>query len=250
VSTTQHQSVNWSQDSRHWDWLHSHISERKPVKFVRFSENQIWGNCTELVVPHWTVRKWGSLKQILIAVGHVNWCAIIVRLIFWKKGTCSVWRLWSYSIQKLAQHVPKTEILVGNIKCVLGVPLNVNKENSVNVELMFRFNVSHPDVFIYTCTVQHIKHNIFVTWNVISGRHVSTPSESSSGPLKVQIQSWQIFIEHSATPNTLWSVYVYIYIYIYTHLHYEVYIYIYIYIYILHNVSVWDPRMHYEQIQG
>ena len=40
----------------------------------------------------------------------------------------------------------------------------------------------------YTQYNVSVKHNIFITCNVILRRHVSTPSESSSGPLKVHIQ--------------------------------------------------------------
>ena len=51
------------------------------------------------------------------------------------------------------------------------------------------FNVSHHEVFIYTYTVQYYQSHttVFITYNVILGRHVSTSSESSSGP-QVQIQ--------------------------------------------------------------
>ena len=54
----------------------------------------------------------------------------------------------------------------------------------------FNCNVSHPDVFIYTYTVQRISQTqqFLLLKMLFSGRHVSTPSESSSGPLKVQIQ--------------------------------------------------------------
>jgi len=43
----------------------------------------------------------------------------------------------------------------------------------------FLFNVSHPDVFIYTYIVQRVSQTQqFCYINVILGLHVSTPSES------------------------------------------------------------------------
>ena len=49
----------------------------------------------------------------------------------------------------------------------------------------YKFNVSHPNVFICTYKAQRVsqKHNSCVAWNAILGRHVSTVAEASSGPL-------------------------------------------------------------------
>jgi len=51
-----------------------------------------------------------------------------------------------------------------------------------------KFNVSYPDVFIYTYIAQRISQIRQFLLHIVLGRHVSTLSESSSGPPKVQTQ--------------------------------------------------------------